>query len=537
MDSAAGGVLHAVRMRLDACRQLARTVDGLALCSAADPAAERSARETDGAPLCATKISRAEGSSAQRPDSGEQSSGQMESDAADFGRGGDAVGAPVPGSAGAANRARPEPVGPGTGAETVSLLEMHRRVEEDCAKACAELVVRAARGESARPEPVEVRQALARARILERLDGLASEAERRLRRVLRQSRARGKGTPVCSPQPPGAREQNPRPGGETADGERGSARTAGGRGAGSALPDAPPSPSAAGHRHPFRRSVRKNVRKSASESAKTALETALQLQEAHRSEQRRGETANVDYLHCELCGAPMEVLEETAELRCTAADCQTTRGLVGTVFSASQFFHYTAEGGIKSKSGSFKPCRHYQQWITRILALEPESELGDPEDPEDLAGERLLERMRAIVRRDRMVLQLLTVRDVRAMLQELGRTKLNSNTSLILKKLTGRGPPRLSEAVIARSEKIFNDANMVRREFLLGRDRMSRHYYPDYIRRILDHVLPAEDRESRRVLAYIHVQGDETTANNDREWRVICQYLEPIHGLSWRSGK
>jgi hypothetical protein len=257
-----------------------------------------------------------------------------------------------------------------------------------------------------------------------------------------------------------------------------------------------------------------------------AVDCAAQTVE--RSCATLGETFNV----CADCQAEMAVCAETSELAC--ASCGTVRGLVGTVFDDAQFYN---QEGQKAKSGSFNPNRHFRFWWDRILAREPETELGDKDDPDNLCGERLFAQLRAIIRRDRKLLLLLTVDDIRGMLKEVGRTDLNKNVPLILRRLTGVGPPSLSEAIGQRVEKLFSKAIEVG-ERVRAAGRTNRNYYPYYIYKILDSVLPpdsggdAEAREARRVLYYIYMQGQDTLDKNDREWKVICAELPE---LEWRA--
>jgi rubrerythrin len=259
---------------------------------------------------------------------------------------------------------------------------------------------------------------------------------------------------------------------------------------------------------------------------------ARQLREARQAELGQGAPVRrIDYRRCGECEVDMEVDSDTAELRCPS--CRATRELAGTVFDDAQFYN---QEGQKAKSGSFKPNRHLRFWITHILAQESEEELSDPQDPEDRCGAKLLSRLREIVRRDHKVLRLLSVEDVRGMLQEVGRTNLYYNTSLILKKLTGRGPPSLPERYLLRTEKIFADANRVREQVANG-ERVHRNYYPFYIHRIWDAILPADDEEGRRALDYIHMQGEDTVANNDAEWKRVCEGLGSVHGIRWRAAR
>ncbi len=237
-----------------------------------------------------------------------------------------------------------------------------------------------------------------------------------------------------------------------------------------------------------------------------------------------GEGYNV----CPECQVAMSVSSETSELVCNG--CGTVRELVGTIFDDAQFYN---QEGQKAKSGSFNPNRHFRFWLDRILARESEEELGDRDDPENTCGEKLLDQLRGAVRRDRKILRLLTVDNVRAMLKEIGRTDLNKNVPLIMRRLTGVGPPQLPESICQRVEKLFSKALEIG-ERVRPSGRTNRNYYPYYIYKILDAVLPEdtpgnpEAREYRRVLYYIYMQGQETLDKNDREWEQICQEMPEI---------
>ena len=233
------------------------------------------------------------------------------------------------------------------------------------------------------------------------------------------------------------------------------------------------------------------------------------------------------YNICPDCQEEMAINSETSELTC--AGCGKVRELVGIVFDDAQFY---SQEGQKAKSGAFNPNRHFRFWIDRILAREPGEELGDKDDPDNTYGELLLEQLRGIVRRDQKILRLLTVDDVRAMLKETGRTDLNKNVPLIMRRLTGIGPPQLSEAICHRVEKLFSKAIEIG-ERVRPASRTNRNYYPYYIYKILDAILPEEKNpedlaEARRVLYYIYMQGQDTLAPNAKEGEEICMELPEI---------
>lgn len=251
-----------------------------------------------------------------------------------------------------------------------------------------------------------------------------------------------------------------------------------------------------------------------------------------------GAVQSVDFESCQTCGGDMIVDPTRSVLRCADDGCGTLRELVGTVFDDAQFY---SQEGQKAKSGTFNPNRHFQFWWTHILAREPEEEIGDKNDPENQYGERLLSMLRAIVVRDGQVLQLLTVYDVRNMLDEVGRTDLNKNTSLLLKKLTGVGPPQLPDSVAARVENLFTKGIEIG-ERVRRAERVNRNYYPYYIMKILEELLPPDDADSRRIFYYIYVQSKETVEADDNDWELICDELGEVRyrptdrGLGLRYG-
>ena len=232
------------------------------------------------------------------------------------------------------------------------------------------------------------------------------------------------------------------------------------------------------------------------------------------------------YDFCSDCGLEMSINADTSELTCPG--CGAVRELIGTVFDDAQFYN---QEGQKAKSGSFNPNRHFRFWMEHILAREPEEELGDKDDPDNLCGEKALRGIQTIVTRDHKILRLLSVDDIRAMLKELGLTDLNKNVPLLMRRLTGVGPPSLSEMICQRVEKLFSKAIDVG-EQVRPSARSNRNYYPYYIYKILDSILGDDDHENRRVLYYIYMQGQDTLDKNDREWEDICIELPEIEWVA-----
>ena len=232
----------------------------------------------------------------------------------------------------------------------------------------------------------------------------------------------------------------------------------------------------------------------------------------------------VNFEQCQSCGAEMVVDPARSVLRCAGEGCGSLRELVGTVFDDAQFY---SQEGQKAKSGTFNPNRHFQFWWAHIHAREPEEEIGDKGDPENQYGEKLLAALGGIVARDGWILRLLTIYDVRNMLDEIGRTDLNKNAPLLLKKLTGVGPPQPSDSLAARVENLFTKGIEIG-ERVRRADRVNRNYYPYYIMKILEELLPPEDAEARRIFYYIYIQSKETVEADDDDWELICEELREI---------
>lgn len=230
----------------------------------------------------------------------------------------------------------------------------------------------------------------------------------------------------------------------------------------------------------------------------------------------------INFAACSNCCGPMTVDTNNSELRCVNFECGMLTEVVGTTFDDTQLF---CGDGQKSRSGTFNPNRHFQFWWMHILALEPDEEIGCKSDPENLYGEKLIANLRKIIARDGILLRILTVNDVRGMLRELKQTKLNKNVPLILKKLTGIGPPRLSEEIAVQVENYFNKSIEIS-EQINREDRINRNYYPFYIFKILDAIL--KTHEERRVLYYIYIQSKDTVEADDADWEQICESLTGI---------
>lgn len=229
-----------------------------------------------------------------------------------------------------------------------------------------------------------------------------------------------------------------------------------------------------------------------------------------------------DYTNCKNCNIKMISYFDMSELQCP--QCSSIYKLVGTIYNDSI---NCSIDKIKNKSGIFNPNRHFQFWWSRILAKESDEELGNSNDPDNQHGEKLIESLRKIIRRDRKVLRLLTVNDIRQMLKELKRTDLNKNVPLILKKLTGAGPPVISDEFSRKVEQYFTKAIEIG-EQQMKPNRTNRSYYPYYIYKIIEAITKDSDYQIRKILYYIYLQAQNTIIQSDQDWKIICESLDGI---------
>jgi hypothetical protein len=230
-----------------------------------------------------------------------------------------------------------------------------------------------------------------------------------------------------------------------------------------------------------------------------------------------------DFNQCQDCSAEMRLVPDSNILICP--QCHRLTVLNAAICNDPQ---YSTQEGQKGKSGNFKPNRHYRVWVSRILAREPETEIGDKSDPDNIYGEKLLVLVKQIMERDRLYQSILTNEGIRKILVELKRTDLNYNCSQILCRTTGRSPPNTSSERIAYAEMLFTRVLQAREN--ITTPQVNRRYYPYYIYKIYEHIIPIGDPE-REILKFIHLQGDETLSKSDEEWKQIC---EIVPELEWQ---
>jgi len=218
---------------------------------------------------------------------------------------------------------------------------------------------------------------------------------------------------------------------------------------------------------------------------------------------------------CEYCGEAMILSYNVDYYICD--DCSLNRPIInGRTESIKNI--------PRSKIGNFNPERHFKTWMDRIFAKENDDELKQS----NLSSDTIIKMIRdSLISRSKSI-EHLTIDDIRLVLKELDITSLNKNTSLIVKKLTGRAPPSITENQYLHVHSLFILV-MEARDNIPNIIKSNRIYYPYYIGKILDVILT--DPHQRKILNYIHFHKESTLSYNDMEWEEICKIVKPLQGL------
>jgi len=226
-----------------------------------------------------------------------------------------------------------------------------------------------------------------------------------------------------------------------------------------------------------------------------------------------GNVTIINMMICMSCGNDYVIDTKKTELQCS---CGNVNSLLGIHFD-DNYYH----DEYKPRIVTFNPNKHYHKWMKYILALEPDEDIGDPDDPDNHCGEKLIRDINELITRDKKILRTITVVDVRHMLARLGKSNLYKNCALIMKKLTGIGPPEYDIQTMIMLEMTFVEVVEIINK-LHKEDTSNKTYYPNYIARLIDIKIPESDVEKRRALYYIYVQSEETVMANDEDWKLIC---------------
>jgi hypothetical protein len=221
---------------------------------------------------------------------------------------------------------------------------------------------------------------------------------------------------------------------------------------------------------------------------------------------------------CDECSSEMVIDPERSEAICSNSKCSAFKEV-----SIATFPGQSGQENQKAKTGKFLPDRHLRSWLIHIQAKEDDTEIGT-QDKDNLYGEKLIADVRATLAADGEVLRLIDPYKIRTILKRLGKSKYNRNTSKIMKKLTGIGPPSLSDEMNTKVCGIFSRIVEIH-ERIHDAEKPNRNFYPYYIFKILELIIAENDKETMRILFYIYLQSSRTLSKNDSNWLQIITEL------------
>lgn len=230
-----------------------------------------------------------------------------------------------------------------------------------------------------------------------------------------------------------------------------------------------------------------------------------------------------NFYRCPDCNTEMSLIPDTVMLNCS--QCHRIITIEGTVSCEAQYY---PQEGQKAKTGGFKPNKHFRQWMAQILGREPDTKIGDKHDPDNLYGEKVIAQVKAQIKKYQRIADLLRVSDIRSILSDINRSDLNNHCTQILRRATDKVPPEISPDLTAYADVLFSQVLQARDQ--IGTKQINRRYYPFYIYKIFEHIIPRGD-PALGVLDFIHMQGDDTIVKCDEEWKQICNIVPE---LTWR---
>lgn len=231
---------------------------------------------------------------------------------------------------------------------------------------------------------------------------------------------------------------------------------------------------------------------------------------------REALTGPRDIETCEDCGTELATNSERSEHYCPR--CARVFPIFGVVFEEQQLL---SQEGQRTKSGCFMPGVHYQDWVNNILALKPDSELLSTKFPSETAAS-VVEKLKNTAREKNKLPSQINVETMRMLLKAIGRSDLNPHVALLMKLVTGNGPPEIPKVMRMRAQSMF--LKMLDARARISDNTPNRRYYPYYTIKIFDLILPPGD-PGRAMFKFVHMQSQDTLTKNDKEWREICGFL------------
>lgn len=209
------------------------------------------------------------------------------------------------------------------------------------------------------------------------------------------------------------------------------------------------------------------------------------------------------------CGGNMIPDYETGNMNCS--ECERI------VKSAIQMYVEDRSVGIdtnaKSKSNTYKTSKHFENWMSKILAINIRPGSSDlvPAMKEYFVSNN--------IKRDRIDYE-----SIRKYLQMKGYKDYYGCIAWFLKEVTGRSPPELTDEermdISYRFDVIISTFDDIRNSS--DTTPIGRTYYPFFIYKIIETKF-ARRPDKLRLLKFIHIQQEKTLQKNEILYRQIIE--------------
>lgn len=207
------------------------------------------------------------------------------------------------------------------------------------------------------------------------------------------------------------------------------------------------------------------------------------------------------------CGVKLDIDHDTGTMNCPLC----------SRYFESMIVVFNEERGLpnhdsqKSKSNTYKVSKHFETWLNRILAIEVKA--GAP---------ALVPKIREYFHSTGIPRDLITYGIIRNYLKKYKLKDYYESVSWLLKEVTGRLPPELTDSehmdIAYRFDVIIDTFDRIRHD---SDDKPTgRTYYPFFIYKIIQTKF-ARYPNKLRLLDYIHIQHEKTLKKNEKWYLLI----------------
>lgn len=212
------------------------------------------------------------------------------------------------------------------------------------------------------------------------------------------------------------------------------------------------------------------------------------------------------------CGSKMIIRPNTSEILCI--NCGTIKPLIGDIFENQHFY---SQEGNRYLHGSYIPSRHCRYWIDRIQAKE-----------NTIIDKEYINKIERCIQRDGIKNKKhISIKQYRSYLKETKLSELNDHIPLIRKHITGISPPQLTHKELTQLFNYFDKA-VKAYNIIKPKNKKNSLYYPYMILKILEMIID-DSKKKRELISCIHLQGNKTLINNDKNWKLVCHHFNEFN--------